>query len=274
MDWLTLLVNYAVTIFLYLLVPAILCLRGTTMPKKTITTITIINGICVWILFRILGAESSTTWPAFIWSGVGYALMKRKLLLQDEENESTSESTHDIHEVAQEKTNVNQPPQTRYCCSICGGLIDNNTRKCTECGKQYAKRLPKTTKILVAVSALLIFVVVFALVGLFAEDSNDLIEYESYYAGIRTITVDNEATAKVILKIWENNGATEEAMVALLNEYGASQGGSQLYLVEQGEWIDEVDAWCFDRSRKIGDVAIIKNDYGYTICYFSSVVER
>lgn len=120
----------------------------------------------------------------------------------------------------------------------------------------------------------LVLLIAFTGVTLLTDDSENLIKYESYYVGVRTITVENEATAQMIVNAWQNGKANEESMIALMNEYGASQGGGQLYLTEPGELIEEVDAWCFDRSRKVGDVAIIENDYGYTICYFSSVIER
>lgn len=278
MDWGTIILDIILTVFFYLLVPVIFCIRNKPMTKKQINKVIWINGAILWCIFRIISiainGEPGTGAAVFLWSWVGQKIMQR-VLLKGEENEGTSESTNGINNVADKATINDQPPQTRYYCSNCGGLIDDNTRKCTECGKQHSKRLSKNAIILIVASVLLICIVaVFALVGIFADNSNDLIEYESYYVGVRTITLDNEAAAEAFLSIWENNGETEEAMIALLNEYGASQGGGQLYLVEQGEWIDEVDAWCFDRSRKIGDVAIIKNDYGYTICYFSSVVER
>ena len=106
-----------------------------------------------------------------------------------------------------------------------------------------------------------------------AEES-DKIEFESYYVGLRTISVSDEKTAQKIMDAWRDAGATEEAMIALMNEYGVEQGGGQLYLVQPGEFIEEVDDWCFDRVRKVGDVVILKTAYGYTICYLSSIVER
>ena len=105
------------------------------------------------------------------------------------------------------------------------------------------------------------------------ESVDNFIEYESYCVGIRSISVDDEATAQMIVNTWEKRGATEDEMIALMDKYGASQGGGQLYLIELGDLVEEVNDWCFDRNRKVGDVAIIKNYYGYTICYFSSVYE-
>ena len=45
-------------------------------------------------------------------------------------------------------------------------------------------------------------------------------------------------------------------------------------MIEPGVFVEEIDEWCFDRNRKIGDVAIIKNYYGYSVCYFSTVKEK
>ncbi len=105
-------------------------------------------------------------------------------------------------------------------------------------------------------------------------EDNGYIKYDSYYVGVRTISLGDEYTAQFVYELWKNGEATEESMIEIMDEYGAEQGGGQLYIVEPGMWNEEVDEWCFDRTRKIGDVAIIKNVYGYTICYFSSVIER
>ena len=86
---------------------------------------------------------------------------------------------------------------------------------------------------------------------------------------VRTITLSDKFTAQYALATWENGKATEQAMIDMMNEYGAEQGGGGLYIVESGELIEEVDEWCFSSKREIGDYAIIKNSYGYTICYIS-----
>lgn len=105
-------------------------------------------------------------------------------------------------------------------------------------------------------------------------EPDSYIEYDSYYVGVRMITFSDNFTAEYVLGLWERGEATEESMKDLMDEYGEEQGGGQLYVIEQGHFIDEVDEWCFDRSRQVGDVEIIENDYGFSLCYFSSVVER
>lgn len=32
--------------------------------------------------------------------------------------------------------------------------------------------------------------------------------------------------------------------------------------------VNSFSAWCFDSSRKAGDTAIVKSDFGYHIMYF------
>ena len=55
----------------------------------------------------------------------------------------------------------------------------------------------------------------------------------------------------------------------MMDEYGPNQGGGQLYIIDPGDFVEEIDAWCFDPDRKPGDYAIIENPYGYSICYIS-----
>lgn len=84
-----------------------------------------------------------------------------------------------------------------------------------------------------------------------------------------TFTAEEEFWAMVALEKWKLNGSTETAMIEVMNEYGAEQGGGQLFIIDPGTFVEEVDAWCFDPSRQPGDYAIIENPYGYTICYIS-----
>jgi len=86
---------------------------------------------------------------------------------------------------------------------------------------------------------------------------------------VRTITLGDSFTAEYVLSLWELGDATEASMIEIMDEYGADQGGGQLYIIDPGTFIEEIDAWCFDSSRKPGDYAIIENAYGYSICYIS-----
>ena len=58
-------------------------------------------------------------------------------------------------------------------------------------------------------------------------------------------------------------------MIEIMDEYGAEQGGGQLYIIDPGTFVKEIDDWCFDPTRQPGDYAIIENPYGYSICYIS-----
>ncbi len=86
---------------------------------------------------------------------------------------------------------------------------------------------------------------------------------------VRTISLADKFTAEYVLASWENGKATEQSMIDIMNEYGSEQGGGQLYVISRGEFIEEIDEWCFSDERKVGDYAIIKNAYGYSICYIS-----
>ena len=89
--------------------------------------------------------------------------------------------------------------------------------------------------------------------------------------GVRTISIADKFTAEYIFALMQYNNAGEDGIIEIMDEYGAEQGGGQLYWVEPGMWVEEVDAWCFDSARKVGDLAIIETAYGYTICYISSL---
>ena len=86
---------------------------------------------------------------------------------------------------------------------------------------------------------------------------------------VRTISLGDSFTAEFVLSLWELGDATETTMIEIMDEYGADQGGGQLYIIDPGTFVEEIDAWCFDPARHPGDYAIIENPYGYSICYIS-----
>lgn len=89
--------------------------------------------------------------------------------------------------------------------------------------------------------------------------------------GIRTITLSDKYTAEYILKYWKDGNATEASLIELMDEYGSEQGGGKLYTISRGEYVEEINNWCFSSNRKVGDYAIIENPYGYSLCYISSI---
>ena len=97
MDWgeilLTLLLDLVITAFFYLAVPGFFCLRKKTLTKKQIKTIVIINGIVVWLVFRILTleltGETNSGAAVLLWSFVAYKILKRYCLAEDEDEEES-----------------------------------------------------------------------------------------------------------------------------------------------------------------------------------------
>ena len=88
--------------------------------------------------------------------------------------------------------------------------------------------------------------------------------------GIRTISFSDEYTAEYVLTKWENGDGSEDYMIELMDEYGAEQGGGKLYTITKGIFVEEIENWCFDPERQVGDVALIENAYGYSLCYISN----
>lgn len=72
---------------------------------------------------------------------------------------------------------------------------------------------------------------------------------------------------------WLAGDKTEKSFGELANEKSEDKGGyvtdGGIYTyVAQGDMVKEFDAWCFDETRKPGDHALVKTQYGYHIMYF------
>lgn len=89
--------------------------------------------------------------------------------------------------------------------------------------------------------------------------------------GVRTMTLSDKFTAEYVLAKWEGGSKSETSLIEIMDEYGAQQGGGKLYVITPGEFIEEIDQWCFSSERKVGDYAIIEHAYGYSLCYISSI---
>jgi hypothetical protein len=79
--------------------------------------------------------------------------------------------------------------------------------------------------------------------------------------------------AKKILKEFKNGDATADSFGELAKEYSedsnADDGGVYENVVPN-KMVPSFNAWCFDSSRKAGDTAIVKTEYGYHVMYFES----
>jgi hypothetical protein len=100
------------------------------------------------------------------------------------------------------------------------------------------------------------------------ESDWDPTEYLNRYA-MRCIVLEDRAMAEHILESWWSGGATEEVMIQWMNTYAPEQGGGQLYLVNPGEMVTQIDEWLFGMEHKHGDTAILETEYGYALCYVS-----
>lgn len=133
--------------------------------------------------------------------------------------------------------------------------------------KKKFKKKPIIIGVVCTVATVLIVILVMLLFG---NNGNKEIENVS----LRTITFADENTAEYVYSAWKNGGASERYLAELMNQYGAKQGdqgAGRVYFVEPGEYVKEIDEWCFSPKRKIGDCAIIKNTDGYSICYISDM---
>lgn len=84
----TLLVNLFITAIAYLLVPIIILISEKKLTLPQIKKTVIINGICVWLIFMVIRAEmgtDATSAAVFLWSYIGYALLKRKCSVEGDD---------------------------------------------------------------------------------------------------------------------------------------------------------------------------------------------
>ena len=86
-----------------------------------------------------------------------------------------------------------------------------------------------------------------------------------------------EKKANELLANWQKGDKTEESFAQMANEHTADGNDSNgdgekdggLYTgVTKGQMVAPFEEWCFDASRKTGDVGIVKTELGYHIMYF------
>lgn len=231
----SLVVSLLTTIFIYLIVPTIIILCGKKYTKKTLKTIAIVNGVVGFIIFNIirgfLGEEiSSNVFPAFLWSSVAYWLLRKGCLKESIEQEDTRVSEKEmseeecvedeketelmqdvweadfsvsreqyIQEENRKRVMSKKEKRLRYC-SRCGSVIDNETKKCTGCGKQYFKGI-RFSKSLVVIIALLVVVI-----GLTVLNINQYDDCQFYK--------DNCKMKDEQIENWRNRVATLDAQIS------------------------------------------------------------
>ena len=78
--------------------------------------------------------------------------------------------------------------------------------------------------------------------------------------------------AEAILADWEAGEKTEDSFVELAVEFSdtgtAASDGGMIEDIFAGYLTEELDKWCFEEGRKVGDCEIVKTMYGYHVVYF------
>ncbi len=104
------------------------------------------------------------------------------------------------------------------------------------------------------------------LVGFDAEDEDNVTDEEKATA---------KEKAEKLLAEWKEGDATEATFIKMANENTTDTATAETGGLYEGvritdSYVDEFLGWCFDSSRKAGDVGIIETTYGYHIMYFVS----
>ena len=87
---------------------------------------------------------------------------------------------------------------------------------------------------------------------------------------------DCKTEANKLLNKWRNN-KTEDYFGELAYRYsddtGSNINGGLYSNLAKGQLTADLDAWCFDEDRKVGDTAIIRTGAGYHVVYFCEPTE-
>lgn len=104
----------------------------------------------------------------------------------------------------------------------------------------------------------------------YVDATGEIYDLEGYdrCAIVRTIALGDKFTAEYVYALMQQENFDEEKIIAIMDEFGSDQMGGTGHLIKPGEFVEEIDEWCFDENRVKGDTAIIENPYGYSICYF------
>ncbi len=93
----------------------------------------------------------------------------------------TSQTVGNIYNVAYQQPKRVKLPKTRYC-SKCGSLIDNETKKCIGCGKQYLKGI-KINKYTITIGALSMAIFVSIIINIMQFNKIDDLSWKLNYYG-------------------------------------------------------------------------------------------
>ena len=85
-------------------------------------------------------------------------------------------------------------------------------------------------------------------------------------------SADAKAAAEDMQKQWEAGDRTEDSFASLASSYSedTSTDGGLYSNVPQGQMITSWKQWCFDPSRKAGDVTVLNSTYGACLVYYVS----
>lgn len=163
MNMINLFISLLLTALIYLFVPLIFAVRAQRKSLSSIKKIIIINGVAIYIFFTAInflsGIEKVANISAtFIWSYIGFVIMKKRCL------KSNDGFVIDIAEnpIHCAETSTTETPK-KYC-KLCGNLIDNASKQCTDCRKQYFKGF-RTYKYPIIISVLISITVVVLTIG-------------------------------------------------------------------------------------------------------------
>lgn len=155
-------------------------------------------------------------------------------------NKSKSEETQ-IKDI--KKTKKEKLPKKRYC-KLCGGLIDNDTKKCSNCSKQYFKiKKPKFNKFVCIITIFAVMILTLAGLNVY-----QYINYNDYI-------IKTDATMQELNNEIDNLNSTIKSKTQTIN-YWRGLYNSQENTFNSGnnedlEWYEENVAVIYDNGTNL-----------------------
>lgn len=248
--------------------------------------------------------EPSTSAAVFLWGSIGYVLLKKYCLAETITRPKTSNNRESLAKTTQSSLSwADEQHNPTGSFDVYGNdlkLEHSDTVATTReiptqsvANSENSKRKRKNPQTVITLSLLgcaCVFLLVLSFSKSPANNEDYIVPDSSIEAenvgdalsdkdengtlisvNVRMTTFDDEFTAEYVLAKFESGIGTETQIKDLMKEYGSVNNDGTLQAIEPGWLVEELDTWCFDPTRQAGDIVIIENDYGFTLCYISSV---
>ena len=112
------------------------------------------------------------------------------------------------------------------------------------------------------------------------DDGLPMLDEESFNAAVAVAEAEANRRAQNVYNLFVEGGATEDALIALMDEYSDDWAEGGLYvditkIFGMNKMVPEIEDWLFAPERQIGDFELIRTEaIGYHLVFFSGFGDR